>query len=216
MECKTRIALEGRVFGRLTVISPVRETGRPLKYLCQCSCGKTTVVLGQSIRTGNTQSCGCFHREQTRQASFQHGKSRTPIHNIWSSMIQRCEDTNHKAYPAYGGRGIAVSKSWHKFENFYRDMGEPPPGMTLDRKNNDLGYSKRNCKWASRRDQANNRRSNKMITFDGRTQTQAQWAHEAGLDQKILWQRLNINGWSFARAINRPDLEPLALPAVAC
>lgn len=197
---ENRIILEGKTIGRLSVLRPVREVGKGIKYACVCTCGTKVTVGGQSLRLGTTQSCGCLKRERLLAANLRHGKSKTRIHNIWSSMLQRCNDDNCAAYPGYGGRGIKVSEEWHVFEIFYRDMGEPPKGLTLERKKNDGNYSKDNCEWASRCKQANNRRSNRMITFDGRMQSLASWAHEAGLKPKILWQRLH-RGWSMAQAL---------------
>jgi hypothetical protein len=196
-----RIALEGMRFGRLLVQNPVREVGMSIRYSCRCDCGKTKIIYGQHLRRGLTQSCGCLQRERSSAASFQHGKSKTSIHNIWLSMLQRCEDSNHQAFKDYGARGITVCLEWHDFATFYRDMGDPPKGLTLERKDNDLGYSKKNCLWATRRRQANNRRSNVFLTFRGRTQTQAEWAREVGITQKKLWQRLN-RGWSVERALS--------------
>ncbi len=158
-----RIALEGKVIGRLTVIEPVRIRGRPIKYRCRCKCGSDVVVGGQNLRRGLTQSCGCLQRERAYEANLQHGQ-------------------------------------WHVFENFWHDMGDPPKGMTLDRKDNDLGYSKKNCQWATRRVQANNRRSSKFITFHGKTKTQAEWERALGLKPGVLWQRLN-RGWSIEMAL---------------
>jgi len=115
-------------------------------------------------------------------------------------MLQRCEDENSQAYPSYGGRGITVCEEWHTFENFYRDMGDPPKGLTLDRENNDGPYCKNNCRWATKRVQANNRRSSKLITFNGKTLTQAEWERELGLKYGVIWQRLD-RGWSIERAL---------------
>ena len=197
---ENRIVLEGKVFGRLTVLAPVREVGRAIKYICRCECGNKVVVFGQALRLGKTKSCGCLHREIARTVNLRHGKSRTKIHNIWSGMIQRCEDENYSAYPAYGGRGIAVCAEWRVFENFYRDMGDPPEGLTLERKDNDLSYSKDNCHWATRRAQANNRRNSKIITFHGKTMTLAEWERALHLRSGSLWQRLN-RGWTIERAL---------------
>jgi hypothetical protein len=196
----SRIALEGQIIGRLTIGAPVRTSGKAIKYECVCSCGSTLQVLGQSLRTGNTQSCGCLRDEKIAAVKYRHGLSKTPVHNTWLSMLQRCEDQKCRAYPDYGGRGISVCPEWHVFENFLADMGLPPDGKTLDRENNELGYSKDNCRWVTRITQANNRRSNKLIEFQGRTQTQREWEKEKGMRAGQLYERLH-RGWSVQRAL---------------
>lgn len=195
-----RIKIEGTKLGRLTVIEPVRTAGRPIRYRCTCDCGTSIIVLGQSLRLGTTQSCGCLHRERSSSANLVHGKSKSSIHNIWLGILQRCENPDNEAFKDYGGRGISVCEEWHDFNVFYRDMGDPPPKMTIERKDNSLGYSKDNCHWATRRIQANNRRSNKHITFRGKTMTQAEWERELGLRPGRIYDRL-YKGWSLERAL---------------
>lgn len=203
---KNRIELSGKKFGRLTVVKPVRKAGKEqLFYECLCDCGVVKVILAQSIRTGNTQSCGCLQKERRATATLRHGMSHTPIHNTWMSMKQRCFDKNCKAYPDYGGRGITVCERWMTFENFLADMGQPPQeGMTLDRfPDNDGNYEPCNVRWATKKEQANNRRSSKLLTFDGATMTQAQWEDKMGLRRGLLWDRLD-KGWTLERALKTP------------
>ena len=133
--------------------------------------------------------------------------SRTPIHNNWWSMIQRCHNPKVKAYADYGARGISVCERWHTFENFLEDMGIPDDGMTLERKKNDLGYSKENCVWATKTTQANNRRSSKIIEFNGASRTQAEWEDEFGLRKGQIYDRLS-KGWSIERALLTPRGTP--------
>lgn len=117
--------------------------------------------------------------------------SRTPIHNLWSGMVQRCTDPNHPHYADYGGRGITVCEEWKTFENFYADMGERPEGMWLEREDNDKGYSKSNCKWATPLEQGQNKRNNVKLTYNGKTQTLAAWSRETGLKYRTIHARLN-------------------------
>ena len=111
-----------------------------------------------------------------------HGLTKTSIHDIWRSMRQRCLNKKNKAYKNYGGRGIKVCKEWESFEIFYKDMGERPEGMTLDRINNDGNYEKSNCRWATDAEQTNNTRANILLTFEGMTKNVAQWARFKGFN----------------------------------
>jgi predicted DNA-binding transcriptional regulator AlpA len=147
---------------------------------------------------------------KTRRApsSITHGRTVggkiDSILTIWRNMKNRCLKSSDAAYDRYGGRGIKVCERWLKFENFLADMGERPPGMTLDRIDNNLGYCPENCRWASYKEQNNNRRDNRMITFKGETKNMAQWCTELGLSQKTISQRINGLGWSGERALSEP------------
>ena len=115
-------------------------------------------------------------------------------------MIQRCENPNHKSYKDYGGRGITVCERWKLFENFYEDMGERPEATSLDRIDFNGNYELENCRWADSIQQGNNKRSSKMIEFDGKVQTSIQWAREYGIGPKTLLYRLK-NGWGIEKAL---------------
>lgn len=201
-----RIDLTGQKKGRLFVVRPVRKEGiERLFYECLCDCGNTKIVGAQNLRRGLTQSCGCLHKDRTREASFKHGMSHTSIHNTWLSMIQRCTDPNCVAYKDYGGRGIKVCDEWKVFENFFRDVGLPPQkGMTLDRyPNNDGNYEPSNVRWATKKEQANNRRSSHFVSFQNETLTIAQWEDRYGLRRGALYSRLQ-RGWTMERALTEP------------
>ena len=124
-------------------------------------------------------------------ASTTHGMTNTRVFNVWVCMKQRCSNTRHKSYKDYGGRGIAVCERWLKFESFLADMGEPPRGFWLERDDNDKGYSKDNCRWASPKEQGNNKRSNKKIIINGVTKSLMQWC-EPLRDRKLLHRALSI------------------------
>jgi hypothetical protein len=119
----------------------------------------------------------------------------------YTSMINRCYNKKHPHYKDYGGRGIKVCIRWRKsFFNFLEDMGRKPEGLTLERIDNNKGYYKENCKWATWEEQANNRRNNKYITYNGKTQTMAQWAKEYNIPRNTFYNRIKA-GWSIERAI---------------
>ena len=132
-----------------------------------------------------------------------HGKAHTKIYGIWAAMLARCRNPNTAAYNNYGGRGITVCDEWNDFSAFYRDMGDPPHGMTLDRKDNNQGYSKENCRWAPRQMQARNRRGRRMVTVRGVTKSLAEWSDETQISISTLWARL-ANGWTPEASVTTP------------
>lgn len=134
-----------------------------------------------------------------------HRRSGTPEHYIWQSMRQRCTNPKNIGYVNYGGRGIAVCERWKRFDAFLEDMGNrPSPQHTLERVNNDLGYSKANCVWASKKAQSNNKRSNIRITLNGDCHTLKEWSVILGFTYEMAQQRIGKLGWDPVRAITEP------------
>lgn len=123
----------------------------------------------------------------------------------WSAMIQRCTNPHNKAYHDYGDRNITVCNRWKQFENFISDVGPRPRGFTLERVNNDLGYSKENCKWVPRVVNNNNKRNNILITHNEITQTAAQWSRKSAVTYRTFMKRLE-RGWSLIDALSKPSL----------
>ena len=158
------------------------------------------------MKSGRTRSCGCFKIQSTRERRSTHrhtaGRVVSRIYSIWNNMKRRCYNPKSPNYSYYGGRGITVCDSWHVFENFLADMGEPPSGMTLERIENNVGYCRENCRWATKSEQANNRRSNRILEFDGKSQTMAQWAEETGIKWDTLYNRLR-SGWPIERVLTK-------------
>lgn len=125
---------------------------------------------------------------------------------VWNAMRQRCDNPNDKAYYNYGGRGIKVCKEWENVDNFYADMFPSyKHGLTLDRVDNDKGYSPANCKWSTRLEQQNNRRTNNYITYKGKTHTVSEWSRILGIKENTLWHRIMVFKWPLERAMN-PEL----------
>lgn len=202
----------GKRFNRLVVIKHYdnnRKNG--VKWLCMCNCGQEVIVLGSSLRKGNTKSCGCLQREiaailckkRTSHGQARRGKT-TLLYWVHQGMIRRCYNSKHKSWSEYGGRGIKVCKRWLKFENFDKDMGEGwKPGLQIDRKNNDEEYSPENCYWATSEQQARNKRNNHLITFNGKTQCMTAWSEEIKISVQTLSSRFRY-GWSVERTLTEP------------
>lgn len=154
----------GQTFGRLTVIAPAHvDSGGRAFWKALCTCGSDCVVRGDMMRGGQTLSCGCLKSDMRRAAwtgkgRKTHGLSKSKTHGIWATMKSRCMNQNTKTYPYYGGRGIKVCESWMKYENFIRDMGECPPGFSIERRDVNGGYCPENCEWIPRNQQSKNRR----------------------------------------------------------
>lgn len=187
--------LTGQKFHRLLVMSfRGKNAHRRSTWNCLCDCGKSTIVDISSLRRESTKSCGCWLRERL----LMHGHSRrggtSHSYGSWAGMIQRCTNPESESYKYYGGRGIKICKRWRKFANFLADMGEPAPGLSIDRVNNNGNYEPGNCRWATAEQQANNARSVWAITSNGKTQSAARWAREFGIDKRLIYERIK-RGW---------------------
>lgn len=185
------IDLAGKRFGKLTVICRVQNNKhRQPQWKCICDCGNETIVVGQKLRNGITKSCGCLVHEQ--KTAFKHGMTGTVLHNRWLNMKSRCYNPRNKRYDRYGGRGIFVCDEWLDFQNFYdwaisNGFSEE---LSLDRIDNDKGYSPENCRWATPRQQANNTRRNVFVEYMGQRKTVAEWCRELGLDKRTVYSRM--------------------------
>lgn len=198
------VDLTGHSFGQLIVVkrSRTNDSGNAVRYVCKCACGAKIIVRGGNLKSGNTTSCGCARRT--------HGLSDNPLYYVWWDMVARCTKPKHHAWADYGGRGITVCTRWLKVENFISDMERsyPGEGYELDRIDNDAGYNKRNCRWATREQNVNNRRVTQYITYKGETKPVGTWAKELGLPRNTLYMRVFKYGWSVSKAFRSSVSSP--------
>lgn len=159
--------MTGMRIGKLVIIRlSHKRRGGSVCWVCKCDCGKTKVYVGNDLRRGEIVSCGCYRKRARPDIAARftkHGHSKngrkSGTYSCWGDMLGRCNNLDHSTFCYYGARGIKVCRRWHKFENFLVDMGEKPEGLTLERKDNNKGYYKANCKWATRFEQIHNRRN---------------------------------------------------------
>lgn len=203
------VNLKGLRFGQLTVVERAENRGNQTAWVCLCDCGNRCVVMSTHLKAGHTQSCGCLQRERTSQAREIHGKSNSRLYRIWSNMKSRCYNPNTTYYQDYGGRGITVCDEWKDdFQAFYEwaVLHGYSDDLTIDRKDNNLGYSPDNCWWTTRSKQQNNRRNNRYISYNGETLTITQWARKLGISQKVLFARLNDYHWDIEKSLKETGL----------
>lgn len=214
-----RVDITGAQFGRLTAVECLGKSSPNggYRWLCRCACGNEVVVLRSNLGK-HTNSCGCIRKETAvrlnatpeakkrladlRGRNTVHGLSRHPLHRVWSHMIERCEYAKHKSFASYGGKGVSVCPEWRKdFTSFYAWAMESgyKKGLSLDRIDNDLGYSPDNCRWATPREQTRNRSVSVKIGDDYLMDL----AKQAGVCYNTLYWRLK-KGWPLEDALHKP------------
>lgn len=192
---KTKITT-GQRFGRLTASKQLT----PIVWLMDCDCGGKRTVKEFNLLNGRVESCGCDGRTHGGDLKINGGHSSHPLYKTWACMMYRCYRTEDPRYEDYGGRGIAVDIRWHSFENFAEDMGVKPDGTTLDRKDNNAGYSKDNCRWLESGLQQWNMRTNHILDWGGESLPVSAWAKKLGINKSTLAKRIS-RGWSVDRAL---------------
>lgn len=200
------VDMAGMRIGRLTVISRAENTkNNKAQWLCKCDCGNMKVISRTHLKR-NTVSCGCYSAEIARISHTTHGMRKTRIYRIWSGMKDRCCNTKSKYWGNYGGRNITVCEEWKKsFESFLKwsnDNGYND-NLTIDRIDNNKGYSPDNCRWVTYKVQENNRSNNRILEYNGESHTVSQWSEITGINQRVISQRLYY-GWCIDRIFNTP------------
>ena len=202
-----KVDMVGKKFGKLTVLFESEPYVKPcgqsmIKYHCKCDCGNETDVVGSKLRTGHTTSCGCHRKELL----YKHGYGKLRLHRIWQAMISRCYYKGDVGYKNYGGRGISVCEEWLNdflsFEKWATSNGYKEH-LTIDRIETDGNYEPSNCRWATYREQANNKRNNHILTVNGVSMTISQWSDITGLPMSALYNRVS-KGWDSERVVTTP------------
>lgn len=196
----------GLRFGRWVVLKrdSAKASNGGAVFLCRCDCGTEKIVVGDKLRRGTSQSCGCLRNEMSAERESTHRLTKHRLYPVWQGMMARCTRPHNPAYPDYGGRGIRVCARWGDVRAFIADNeAAATPGTTMDRIDNDGDYDPGNVRWATRQEQSRNRRSNVLLTHDGRTMTLTEWALEIGVKPRTLWKRIN-DGWGVERALSTP------------
>lgn len=200
------IDLTGKKFGRLTVIDRAPNSAKcETRWNCVCECGAKTTVRGKNLIQGITRSCGCI-RKDPRPYRNTHGMSRTRLYRIWSLIKNRCENENSPAYRNYGGRGIELCEDWHSSSAFFEWAlsNGYAENLTIDRIDNNKGYSPENCRWVDETTQGNNKRTNRYITIGDKTKTLAQWCREYNMNYKAVHNRITKLEWDIEKALTTP------------
>lgn len=198
--------LKGLRFGRLVVTEYAGSNGSKSLWVTRCDCGSTRTHAASELLKGRTKSCGCLRNAQQSERAATHRMSKHPAYAVWRSMLDRCRLPTHQAWARYGGRGISVCERWNSFANFWADMGPSyVSGLTLDRRDNNAGYSPENCRWVTRQVNSRNRRSNRVIqTPEGPMQLCAA-AEVSGIGKTTLMYRHRA-GWPSERMFDIPDV----------
>lgn len=193
----------GKRFGMLVVIERaprIPEKKSIVRWICKCDCGNTSIVCATNLKC--TKSCGCA--QYANPARLTHGGCYTPTFSVWQNMRCRCENKKNDRYADYGGRGVTVCERWASFANFLEDMGHKPSARhSIDRIDNNGNYEPGNCRWATAKEQARNRRSTRMVTINGETRCAPEWCEIYGISLMRFHSRVH-RGWDDVKAMTTP------------
>lgn len=209
--------LVGTRCGKLFVIAKAarssEQTYYAVRWLVRCDCGVEKEMFATALNGGRVVSCGCIRREKAREnikkargkgrGNLRHGFTGTPEWNVWCEVRRRCTNRNSSSFPNYGGRGIVVCERWKSFENFFSDMGKrPSPEHQIERSDNDGNYEPSNCRWATRTEQARNRRSTRLIVAFGEALPLAAWSERTGIGRSTIAMRI-LRGMNPEQALTK-------------
>lgn len=205
------IDITGHKFGMLTAIERVSKYKPQGNYwLCKCDCGNMSVVRKYDLVHLKNKSCGCYIKKRAKELHTTHNKTNTILYPIWSSMKQRCFNSNSKAYCNYGGRGITICDEWlgengfSNFENWAYQNGYEK-GLSIDRIDNNGNYEPNNCRWSTREEQQNNRRGVHKFSYNGETHSPAEWSRITGISDTTIKNRVLKQGMSVEQALTKPN-----------
>jgi hypothetical protein len=177
-KASNRANLSGQYFTRLKALFYYDTHKKHARWFCECACGNFKVVAGRNLISGDAKSCGCIGKEK------EHHLTHTRLYSIWKNMKSRCYLKTKREYHRYGGRGIQVCAEWKESFKLFAEwalIAGYKDSLTLDRKDNDGNYYPDNCRWATRKQQSNNMSSNHLVTWNGKTQSVADWGRETGI-----------------------------------
>jgi len=191
--------ITGKKYNYLTAIKTVgKNKENRFLWECLCDCGNSIVTTKNQLDYGNRKSCGCKNNAD----KIKHGMRNHDLYSTWSNMIRRCTVKSDRSFPDYGGRGITVCSEWMDINSFIRDMGErPSKNHSIDRIDNEKGYSKDNCRWATLIQQARNKRDTVFITYKGETKSLSDWAEFKGVKRGTMYMRKR-RGYTVDEIIN--------------
>lgn len=203
--------LTGKRFNKLTVIGRdgAYKSGN-VRWLCKCDCGGFTHTTGYLLKSGKVMGCSCISSERMTKQNQKHGGFGTRLYEVWRQMHRRCYGKETKSYPLYGGRGITVCNEWKEFDQF-RDWALASgysDDLTIDRIDVNGNYCPENCRWATDKEQSNNKRNNHLVEYNGEKHTVSEWADKYGVDQRTLYARLNNRDWDLKAALESLGVEP--------
>lgn len=189
-----RLNLIRKKFEKLTVIEYADTKKGRLYYKCRCDCGNIKTIASGALRSGHTRSCGCLRKNNHKT----HGLSKEPEYSIWTNIRKRCLNPACKAFKNYGGRGIKICERWDDFGLFFKDMGKRPIEYTIERIDNDKGYSPKNCKWIPRNKQASNQRQRRNWHIKNKIfKTSIEASESLNVTRSTIWR--------WCKDPNKPD-----------